>query len=110
MNKNISLKKIIIANISLFIISFLLMKFSDFYRLNKESNWIYQYAHILWMFFALPISMISSLILPFIYFKKFGLNILWILLGTTPIILFITIPYQIERIHSILKNIWIVIK
>ena len=110
MNKNISLKKIIIANISLFIISFLLMKFSDFYRLNKESHWIYQYSHIWWMFFALPISMISSLILPFIYFKKFGLNILWILLGTTPIILFITIPYQIERIHSILKNIWIVIK
>lgn len=82
------------------------MKFSDFYRLNKETHWIYQYAHYWWIFFALTFSLIASLILPFLYFKKFGFKILWLLLSITPIIIFIITPHYIIEVNSMLEYIW----
>jgi hypothetical protein len=109
MKIKISLQQLIIANISLFVISFLLMKFSDFYRLNKETHWIYAYAHSFYVLFSFPITMLLSIIFSILSFKKLNQRILWIILSLSPILIFIILPYLNNFIYLMLKNIWLVL-
>lgn len=107
MKIKISLKQLIIANILIFVISFLLMRFSDFYRLNQETHWIYQYAHLFYILFSFPVTMSLSIIFTFFSFKKLNKKIKWIVLSIMPILIFIILPYLNNFIHIILKNIWL---
>lgn len=109
MKIKISLQQLIIANILLFVISFLLIKFSDFYRLNKETHWIYQYAHSFYILFSFPITMLSSIFFSILSIKKLNPRILWMILSLLPIIIFIILPYLNNFFYLTLKNIWLIL-
>ncbi len=107
MSNYFSLKKIILANILLYVLSFFLMKFSDFFRLNTETHWIYAVSHSFWVLFAFPVTMVLSFILPFFLFKK-NLNnkLLWILLSLIPLIFFIVSYFTYKYINQSILEIW----
>ena len=109
MKIKISLQKLIIANILLFVISFLLMKFSDFYRLDKDTHWIYAYAHSFHVLFSFPTTMILSIIFSIVSYKKMNQRILWMILSLLPILTFNILPYLNNFIYLMLKNIWLIL-
>lgn len=70
MDIRITHKQLIIANIILFVISFVLVKIGDQFRLNQSLHWIYSYSHLFHLFIGFPISMTGSIILACYSLKK----------------------------------------
>lgn len=82
-----------IANIFLFVLSFSFMEYSNIFRLNQEKHWIYSTAHIWYLIFAFPVSIIGSLVLSIITLIKIRKQkYIWLFLSLVPIIIFLLLP------------------
>lgn len=90
MSIKITLNQLIIANIILFLISFIFLEYSKMFRMSQEKHWIYSLGHNWWLLSALPLTFGSSIILGwYILWKLKGNKILYFLGSITPIILFL---------------------
>ncbi len=70
MNIKITQKQLIIANIFLFVVSFVLIKFGNQFRLNQSLHWIYSYSNLFHLFIGFPLPMIGSIILAYYSLNK----------------------------------------
>lgn len=59
-------RRLIIANIILFISSFIFLEYSKMFRLSLDKHWVYSSGHSWWLLFALPATFFGSLCL-FVY-------------------------------------------
>lgn len=90
----ITQKQLIIANIILFVTSFLFMRFSDMFRLNQYLHWIYSLGHCWYLLAAFPCFFWGSLISGVYTLWKIETNkISYLLLSLFPLILFLTIIF-----------------
>ncbi len=70
MNIKITQKQLIIANILLFVVSFVLVKFGNQFRLNQSLHWIYSYSNLFHLFIGFPFPMVGSIILAYYSLNK----------------------------------------
>lgn len=75
------------------------MELSNYYRLNQQMHWVYSLAHNWYIFFALPISMLSSLILAITSYLKINDKYFWIFISSIPIILFLFLPIILKLLN-----------
>lgn len=99
MNLKITFKQLIITNIFLCVCSFVFMEFSNYFRLNPETHWIYSLAHLWWIFFALPVCFIGSLMLTIFSYRKLTNKLFWILLSLAPIFICIILASILEILN-----------
>lgn len=62
MNIKVIHKQLIIANIILFVVSFLFLEYSKIFRMDTEKHWIYSFSHNWWFMIAIPSAFWGSLI------------------------------------------------
>lgn len=91
MSIKITLKQLIIVNIILFIVSFLLVKFGNQFRLNQSLHWVYSYSNLFHLFLGFPVSMIGSIILAYYSLNKLEKDkFLYFFFSILPIFLFLS--------------------
>lgn len=63
MNFRMTKKQLIIANITLFVVSFVFLEYSKTFRTNQKLHWIYSSGHNWWLMITLTFCFWGSLIL-----------------------------------------------
>ncbi len=107
MKIRITLEQLIVSNIFLFVVSFFVMKFSDIFRLNYNLHWIYSFAHVWWLLFAWPFTMILSVINAIRSFIKINKKkYFWILISLLPILFFLILQYIYVYVNLFVKFLW----
>lgn len=90
MNIRIIQKRLIIANIILFVLSFLFLEYSKMFRMIQEKHWIYSWGHNWWFMVGIPSAFFGSIILGiFSLWKINQYKILYFIFSLIPLILFI---------------------
>jgi hypothetical protein len=88
-------KRLIIANIIFFILSFIFLEYSKVFRLSFDKHWIYSSGHNWWIMVALPSAFWGSLSLYFYSILKIKKRkFLYCILSLVPIFLFIILFLQ----------------
>lgn len=93
-NSKIIHKHLIIANITLFAVSFVFMRISDIFRMDRDLHWIYTLGHCSYLMAALPCFFWGSLISGAYTLWKVETNkILYLVLSLFPLVLFLTLIF-----------------
>lgn len=88
-------KRLVIANIIFFILSFIFLEYSKVFRLSFDKHWIYSSGHNWWIMVALPSAFWGSLSLCFYSILKIKKRkFLYCILSLAPIFLFIILFLQ----------------
>lgn len=96
MNILITQKKLIIANIILFVLSVIFLEYSKMFRLNLELHWVYSFGHNWWFMVALPSAFWGSLILGGYSLLRIKKNkIFYFIFSIIPLLLFLVFIYII---------------
>lgn len=94
-NIKITQKQLIIANILLFVISFVFMRFSEIFRMNRDLHWIYSLGHSFYLMAAVPCCFWGSLILAgYTIWKVKANKILYLFFSLLPLLLLLTIFFS----------------
>ncbi len=91
-NVNMIQKQLIIANIILFVVSFLFLECSKIFRIDQEKHWIYSFGHNWWFIVALPSAIWGSLLSgAYSLWKVNEHKSLYFIFSMIPLIIFILI-------------------
>lgn len=92
MNLKIKQKQLITANIILFVVSFLLLEYSEMFRIDEEKHWIYSFSCNWWFMVAIPSAFWGSLILGiYSLWKVRKHKFLYFIFSMVPLIIFFLI-------------------
>lgn len=90
MNFRIAQKQLIVANITLFVISIAILEYSKLFRMSIDRHWIYSYGHIWWFMVGIPFVLWGSLFLGIYSLIKVKKDkFLYFIFSLIPLILFI---------------------
>jgi hypothetical protein len=94
MKGRISLKKIIIVHIFLFVFGIIFLEYSKLFRLNTEFHWVYSTGYLWYLLFTLPLCLCGSFILAIYILSRVKENkFLYFISSIVPAIILLTMMY-----------------
>ncbi|WP_394660441.1 hypothetical protein [uncultured Chryseobacterium sp.] len=87
-------EQLIIANIILFVVSFLFSEYSKMFRMDQEKHWIYSCGHNWWFMAAIPSAFWGSLVSGgYSLWKTRNYKFLYFIFSMVPLVIFILIVF-----------------
>lgn len=94
MKTRISLKKIIIGHIFLFVFGIIFLEYSKLFRLTNELHWVYSTGHLWYLLVTLPLCLYGSFILAIYSLLKMKENkFIYSIFSIIPLIIFLIMIY-----------------